>query len=119
MAVRGRRRILGETLAYHISGKLSIPSPAPDKIWFLSDLWFESAEYYSPEVCGIEIPQRVIDAIRRDPARALFEYLLFRDEHTRMEAVRRYSAGSADLIQRIDGRRAIGAGATLALRKTA
>src|SRR3546814_15712923 len=36
-----------------------------------------------------------------------------------MEAVRRYSAGSADLIQRIEGRRAIVSGETLALRKRA
>ena len=119
MVFRGRRRILGETLADHIAGRLFIPRPAPEKNWFLSDLWFESAEDYSPEVFGIEIPQRVIDAIRRDPARALFDYLLFRDEHTRMEAVRRYSAGSADLIQRIEGRRAIVSGETLALRKRA
>src|SRR3546814_4770235 len=39
MVFRGRRRILGETLADHIAGKLSIPRPAPEKNWFLSDLW--------------------------------------------------------------------------------
>src|SRR3546814_14484636 len=88
MVFRGRRRILGETLADHIAGKLSIPRPAPEKNWFLSDLWFESAEDYSPEVFGIEIPTRGMDSIRRVPARPPFDYSLFRAAQPRWAPVR-------------------------------
>lgn len=116
---RGRRRILGETLAAYIADKLSIPRPAPEKHWFLSDLWFEAAADYSPDTYGFELSSRVLDFIRRDPARALFDYLLFRDEEVRLEAVRRYSGGSAELIARIEARRAIAAGETLTMRKRA
>ena len=57
--------------------------------------------------------------IRRDAGRTLFEYLAFPDEQERLKAVRRYSAGSADLIARIEARRALVAGEPLALRKRA
>ncbi|MER8370595.1 hypothetical protein NKH84_24070 [Mesorhizobium sp. M0902] len=114
---RGRRRILGETLAAHIASKLSIPRPEPEKYWFLSDLWFEAAADYSPETYGLELPPRVLDFIRRDPARALFDYLCFNDEEVRLEAVRRYSAGSAELLARIEARRSIASGETLAMRR--
>lgn len=115
---RGRRRILGETLAKYIADKFSISRPAPEKYWFLSDLWFEASADYSPDTYGFEFSPRVLDYIRRDPARALFDYLLFDDaEEVRLEAVRRFSAGSAELIARIESQRAIVSGETLAMRK--
>ena len=55
--------------------------------------------------------------IRDDPVRALFDYLAFGDEEVRLEAVRRYSADSAELISHIEGRRALVAGEALAMRK--
>lgn len=116
---RGRRRILGETLAAYIAGKHAIDRPEPPPRWFLSDLWFEAAGDYSAESYGYEISDRVLEFMRREPAYRLFDYLAFDDEHTRLEAVRRYSAASADLIARIESRRALVAGETLALRKRA
>ena len=116
---RGRRRILAETLAAYLAEKSAIPRPDPPQDWFLSDLWFEAAVDYSPESYGFEISERFIDFIRRDPGRALFDYLAFGDEEVRREAVRRYSAGSADLIARIESRRVLVAGEPLAVRKRA
>lgn len=116
---RSRRRILSETLAAYIADKRSIPRREPPKNWFLSDLWFESAGDYSPESYGFEIPDRVIDLMRQNPARAMFDYLAFGDEAIRLEAVRRHSAGCADLIARIEARRAIVTNEPLALRKRA
>lgn len=63
--------------------------------------------------------ERVIEFVRQDPGYTLFDYLVFSDERVRLEAVRRYSAGSADLIARIESRRALVAGEPLALRKRA
>jgi hypothetical protein len=116
---RSRRRILGETLAAYIANKRSIHRPEPPQNWFLSDLWFESGGDYSPESYGFKISGRVIDFIRQDPARSMFDYLAFGDEATRLEAVRRYSAGSADLIARIEARRALVANEPLAMRRRA
>lgn len=116
---RGRRRILGETLTAYIADKHSLPRRDLPQTWFLSDLWFESGGEYSPENYGFKIADRVIDFIRQDPARAMFDYLAFDDEATRLEAVRRYSADSADLIASIEARRAIIANEPLALRKRA
>ncbi len=116
---RSRRRILTETLATYFAEKSAIPRPDPPQDWFLSNLWFEAAADYSPENYGFEMPEHVIDFIRQDPARALFDFLAFSDEDVRLEAVRRYSAGSGDLIAGIESRRAIVAGEPLALRKRA
>jgi len=116
---RGRRRILTETLTAYIAGKNSIAHPAPGERWFLSDLWFEAASDYTPETYGFEISQRVLDAIRKDPGRALFDYLAFQDESVRQEAVRRNTASSVELIAGIESRRAIAAGEPLALRRRA
>lgn len=116
---RGRRRILGETLTAYIADKCSIPRREPPKNWFLSDLWLETAGDYSPESYGSKISDRVIDFIKQDPARAMFDYLAFGDEAIRIDAVRRYSASFADLIARIEARRAIVANEALAMRKRA
>lgn len=116
---RSRRRILSDTLAAYIADKRSIPRQEPPKNWFLSDLWFESAGDYSPGTYNFGISDRVIDLMRQDPARAMFDYLAFDDEAIRLEAVRRYSGGSADLIARIEARRAVIANMSLALRKRA
>jgi hypothetical protein len=116
---RGRRRIFGETLAAYIAHKRAIPRQEPPQNWFLSDLWFESAGDYSPESYGFKIEKRVIDFMRQDPASAMFDYLACADEATRLEAVRRYSVGSADLIARVEARRALIANEPLALRKRA
>jgi hypothetical protein len=114
---RSRRRILEETLVAYIADKLSIPRAAPEKYWFLSDLWFEAAADYSPEKYGFELSPRVLDFFRRDPAYALYRFFCFDDESARAEAVRRFSSASAELIARIEARRAIAAGESLAMRK--
>lgn len=116
---RSRRHILRETLAAYIAQKLSIPRGSPSERWFLSDLWFEAAADYSPETYGYEIPANVLNLLRQEPGRALFEYLCFADERIRVEAVRRYSASSAELIANIEARRAVVVGQTLAIRKRA
>ncbi|MFN3725984.1 MAG: hypothetical protein ACK4SZ_06730 [Allosphingosinicella sp.] len=115
----GRRRILAETLAAYIADRCAISRPAPPTRWFLSDLWFEAVGDYSPESYGFVMPERLLSFIRQDPGRALFDYLVFQDEAVRLEAVRRYSAGSADLISRLEARRALVAGERVALRKRA
>lgn len=116
---RGRRRIFAETLGAYLAERFSLTHPAQPERWFLSDLWFEAAADYSPELYGYEISQQVRDYVLEKPAETLFDFLAFNDEAVRMEAVRRYTASSSQLVAEIEARRAIVAGETLAVRKRA
>jgi hypothetical protein len=111
---------LGETLAAYLADKFKIArEPPEEERWFLSDLWFEAVADYSPDTFGFAISNAVLDYMRSDPARVLFDHLTASDEDVRREGVRRFSAGSADLVAGIEARRAIVASDTLALRKRA
>jgi hypothetical protein len=114
---RGRQHILEETLSAYIAQELSIARPAPAEHWFLSDLWFECASNYEPEAVSLQISQRFLDHTRLDPPRALIDYLIFNDESVRLDAIKRYSAGSMELIGRIERRRKVVSGQPLAFRK--
>ena len=116
---RGRRRILGDTLSAYLANQFGRPCPAAVDHWFLSDIWFEAVGDRSSGAFGDELPDNVVDLIRANPAELLFDYLALSDEEVRREAVRRYSASSAELLARIEARRLIAAGATLALRRRA
>jgi hypothetical protein len=116
---RGRRRILGETLAAYLSDKFTIARAPPEEHWFLSDLWFEAVAENSPETFGFALSDAALDHMRSYPAKVLFDYLTANDEDVRLEGVRRFSAGSADLVAGIEARRAIVAPEPLALRKRA
>ncbi len=116
---RGRRRIFGETLTAYLVARFGLPEPPRPEHWFLSDLFFEAAADYTPELFGFKISQRVLDFIRSRPAEALFDYLALSNEEVRLEAVRRYSASSAELVAAIEARRALVAGESFALRRRA
>ena len=116
---RGRRRILGDTLSSYLARQFGLPYPAPAEHWFLSDVWFEAVADRSSGAFDDELSDSVVDLIRAHPAELLFDYLALSDEEARREAVRRYSASSAELLARIEARRLIAAGATLALRRRA
>jgi len=116
---RGRRRILGETLSSYLASKFSIAREPPEENWFLSNLWFESVADYSPDTFGVATSDRVLEYMRSNPARVLFDYLTADDGDARLERVRRFSAGSAAIIAGIEARRAIVATEPLALRKRA
>ncbi|MFH1794881.1 MAG: hypothetical protein ABIK36_16890 [Pseudomonadota bacterium] len=116
---RGRRRILGETLTAYLAEKFIIARAPPENHWFVSDLWFEAVADYSPSTFGFALPDAVIEHMRSDPARFLYDHLTASDEGTRLEGVRRFSAASANLVAGIEARRAIVASETLALRKRA
>ncbi|MCW0183476.1 MAG: hypothetical protein OJI70_17050 [Zavarzinia sp.] len=116
---RSRRRIFEETLAAYLASRFSLTCPAPAERWFLSDLWFEAAADYSPDLYDVVISQQTRDFMRAHAAEALFDHLASNEGNVRVDAVRRYSAGSYKLISRIEARRALVAGDTLALRRRA
>lgn len=114
--IRSRRKIFEETLIQHIARRTRLPVPPLATNWFLSDLWFESAAEYAPDAFGFTIPERKLELFRQNPAHALFAYLTDPDDAVRLEAVRRYSAGSAELIRELEARRSLAAGESFALR---
>jgi hypothetical protein len=116
---RGRRRIFRETLSAYLANHFGLPDAGSLEHWFLSDVWFESVADLTSGAFDPVVSQRVIDLIRAKPAELLFDHLVSTDEEVRREAVRRYSASSAELLSGIETRRGLAAGESLALRKRA
>lgn len=63
---RGRRRLLEETLSAVLTERFQIDRPPLQVDWFLSDLWFEAAADYVPEIYGFTIPRRHPDPRARE-----------------------------------------------------
>ena len=116
---RGSRRLLKESLTDFLCARFSLKRTPLEPGWYLSELWFESVSDYLPRTYGIEIPESILGIIRSNPAEVLFNYLAFGDETIRSEAVRRFSASTVDLLARIEARRGLAAGETLAMRRRA
>lgn len=114
--LRSRGRILEETLVQHIARRTHLPAPVLADDWFMSDLWFESAAEYTSDAFGFPISDPALDLFRQNPAHALFTYLTDSDDAVRLEAVRRYSASSVELIRKLEARRSLAAGESFALR---
>ncbi|PJT27206.1 hypothetical protein CN884_02060 [Ochrobactrum sp. 30A/1000/2015] len=114
---RGRRALLREQLIDHLSIVFSIAGPTRSHQWFLSEVFFEAVADYDPEVFGVTLSDRFMTWIRDDPPRALFSYLTDKSETNRASAVRKYSAGSSDLIARLEAQRELVNGESLAMRK--
>lgn len=116
---RSRRRIFGEMLSAYLASKFAIAREPPVENWFLSTLWFEAVADYSPDTFDVAISDRVLEYMRSNPARVLFDHLIADDGDARLERVRRFSTGSAAIIAGIEARRAIVASEPLPLRKRA
>lgn len=114
---RGRTALLREQLIDHLATIFSTARPTRSYQWFLSDVFFEAVVDYSPEVFGAAISDHFITLIRDNPPRALFSYLTDKSETARLTAVRKYSAGSSDLIARLEAQRELVNGESLAMRK--
>lgn len=119
MVFRSRRHIFERLLIRHLSYRLGLGVADLPADWFLTPFFFEAASDYSPAAFGFEISERALAFIRLNPQAVLFDYLVATDENVRVEAVRRYSAGSADLIKAIEVRRQLAAGESFALRRRA
>jgi hypothetical protein len=117
MVLRGRRRILEQTMSQHIADKLNIAVPPVELEWFLSGLWFEAAADYAPGRFGLPIPDGMLDWMRSNPRDALFEALVGHDEEHRAAGIRAYTASSMDLLARIQERRALAANESFAMRR--
>lgn len=114
---RGRGTLLRAQLGDHLSAISSRATPVRPHHWFLSDLFFESVADYDPEIFGVTMSERFMTWVKENPPRALFSYLTDKSEAARTAAVRNYSAGSRELIARLESQRTLVDGQSLAVRK--
>jgi hypothetical protein len=111
--------LLSAQLDDYLCGTFSLPVPQRPDRWFLSKVHLEAVADYDPAVFGREIPERVLEWMRSNPAVALFSFLTNVPERVRRQAVEKYSAGSDDLVARIQQRRALVEGDPISLRSRA
>lgn len=116
---RGRNGILRPQIADYLRSSHSMSPINRPHNWFLSDLHFESAADYNPEIFGFSISNRVLTAFKANPAGSLYDYLVHSDENVRRDAIRRYSTGSRDLLNRMEKRLELWTSESIAFRKRA
>jgi hypothetical protein len=114
--LRARRPILEVMLSRCIAQAADLPVPHISGEWFLSDLWFETVADLSSGAFDELMSPEAIDSVREHPKETLFDFLANTDEVTRREAVRRFSADSKSLLDRMTTRRQNVQGESFALR---
>jgi hypothetical protein len=114
---RGRHKRIEMEVTDVLRGAYGLPLAERGKDWFLSQLFFEStAEWNDPRFEGM-ISDRVAVAMRRDPPRTLFDFLMKTPEEVRKTAIGTFSEGSEKLRQEIEERRKRHADETLSMRR--
>jgi len=93
---RGRHKRLEVEVIDLLRARCHLEPISRDPYWFISNVFFES----TAEIGDTRIPQapeRVLAAIRSNPALALFEYLTGLPDDTRKTAVATFSEGAEKL----------------------
>lgn len=116
LVFRGRRKRLEVEISDVLRKAYGLEPLPKASNWFLSNVFFESTlEWNDPR--NLEISERVIDAIRNDPPRFLFDYLVATPNDRRKFAVAEFSKDSEKLRQQIETRRQRHAGESLSMRR--
>jgi hypothetical protein len=114
---RGRHKRLEMEVTDVLRGAYGLSLAERDKDWFLSQLFFESTvEWNDPGFEGM-ISDQIAEAMRGDPPRTLFDFLMKTPEEVRKTAIGAFSEGSEKLRQEIEERRKRYAGETLSMRR--
>ena len=86
----------------------------PPSEWFLTTRFWEAASLPSSD-----LPRWFVDEVDRNPAKALFSYLVHLDDSTRSLSVQEFSKNCFRLLGDIERRRALTLGQSLSLRRRA
>lgn len=116
MVFRGRHKRLEVEVVDHLRAGCGLEPLPRDPRWFLSNVFFEC----TAEIGDPRIPQtsdRVIEAIRSDPPRYMFDYLTGLPEDIRTKAISKFSEGAEKLRQLIEERRARDASEAVSMRR--
>lgn len=88
-----------------------------EKYWFLSNIFFESTLESSDPRHRRFFSERVLNAIRTDPPRFLFDYLTSTPDDIRTVAVSNFSKGAERLRQQVEERRSRDANESWSMRR--
>jgi hypothetical protein len=106
MVFRGRHKRLEVEIIDVLRGAYGRPLFERDPHWFLSNIFFESFLEVGDPRLEMTLSDKLLDLIRSAPAGMLFDFLTTAMEDVRKFAVAQFSAGSEQLRQRIEERRA-------------
>lgn len=116
LVFRGRHKRLQEEISKVFRNAFGLPPVALEENWFLSDIFFESVAECTDERLGCAISNNLITAIRRNPARFLYDFWV-NESDERRPGVSRFSAGSEQLRLRIENRRSLHQAEPLSMRR--
>jgi hypothetical protein len=117
LVFRGRYKRLGDEISEVTRIAYGLAPVFREEHWFLSDLFPEAIAETDDDRLGFGMSEKVIAAMRDNPAHALFDYLTTTPDEVRLAAVRRFSQGSDGLRQRIEKRRNEHRGEPLTMRR--
>jgi hypothetical protein len=116
MVFRGRYKRLEVEIIHHLRAGHGLERLPLETHWFLSNVFFECVA----EIGDARIPQpsaRVLEIIRTNPPRFMFEYLTELPEDIRTSAISKLSKGSEMLRQAIEEKRVQDAAEPLSMRR--
>jgi hypothetical protein len=117
LVFRGRHKRLETEVTDVLRGAFGLEPVPREQNWFLSNVFFESTLEWDDPRHVSAISERVVNAIRRDPPRFLFQYLTETPEDVRFSAVSKFSEGSEKLRQLVEERRKRDANESLSMRR--
>ena len=117
LVFRGRHKRLEVEVTDLLRSAYNLPPLPRQPQWFLSNVFFESTLEWDDPRLGARISEKVIDYLRRDPPRMLFEYLVGIEDDIRRLAVSKFSEGANKLKEDIEKRRQRDANETMAMRR--
>jgi hypothetical protein len=117
LVFRGRHKRLEMEVTDVLRRAYGLPLTPRDPHWFLSNIFFEATLEWNDPRLGGAVSGQVRDSIRRDPARALFDYLTATPEEVRRLAVSKFSEGADKLRANVETRRQRDANETMDMRR--
>lgn len=101
----GRHERLASEIASFVRAVYGLPLEDRDEYWFLSDIFFEAFVERSDDRVPLDLSKNLLGAMRPNPTWSLFDYLVSASDEVRQSAVRKWSAESDELRQRVERRR--------------
>lgn len=114
---RGHHQQLETEVSRVLSELYGLGRPAPEPLWFLSDVFFEATAESGDPRLGLTGVHKALHWIQAHPQEALFQYLMETPETVRTDAVRRFTEGCANLRTHIEDRRARHQAEALSMRR--
>lgn len=116
LVFRGRHKRLEVEVTDLLRKAYGLPAEPREPRWFLSNVFFEAMLEWNDPRMTVGMPEKMLEHIRGDPPRALFDYLMATPEEVRTHAVATFSKGADKLREDVEKRRQRDANETMAMR---